>query len=246
MQNAKKGLKLMTISIIVMMVYTVAYSILLSIAVSADELTKLLNTIFEIFWTYGILGAAVVQVITFAIAMIGLKIAGRDNERFLKARKAKIFSLILAFVGVVAGIACVVGSIIGNSGKASDIIQYVVVGGYLLSAVSNILLVITEIIVFRSIAKGCREIAPTVGGISTAAFVSYILSLIFNIVLPIFPILLGIGENYDLMQKLISVVGYLESVASTAYSVLYIVLIFVTTHNIKKKEEPRMRTKLPR
>lgn len=247
MQNAKKGLKLMTISIIIMMVYTVIYSILMSLTASDKLSPELLERLFMFFVTFGILGSALIQVITYVIAMVGLKIAGKDNECFKKARKAKLFSLILSAIGVVAGIVCVLAFLFSNQeGDAGKILAILGEGSFFVSAGTNVLMIVTEVIAFHSITKGCREIAPTVGGISIATYAFYIIALVLNVILPVFPLAMNMLQASGIGTKLITVVGYVETLASTAYSVLYIVLIFVTTGNIKKKEEPKMRTKLPR
>ncbi|MCQ2795562.1 MAG: hypothetical protein MJ214_05110 [Bacilli bacterium] len=211
MANAKKGLRLLSFSIILNIGWSIAYAMLQSRSQDLGE------AIIK-FLSYGVLVTGVVLLICYVIDLVGLHIAGKDNKHFHRASFLKIASLVLAGVCLILGAVIIV-----NPGSRNTINT--------ITSVINIFTAVAEVVVLTSIIKGCKEISPRVRGNANFVYVCFIIELAITIALSF------MANTENPSEGLLLTIGALAivfAIAAILYAVFYIILIFRTTKNVGK------------
>lgn len=211
MANAKKGLRLLSFSIILNIGWSIAYAMLQSRSQDLGE------AIIK-FLSYGVLVTGVVSLICYVIDLVGLHIAGKDNKHFHRASFLKIASLVLAGVCLILGAVMIV-----NPGSRNTINT--------ITSVINIFTAVAEVVVLTSIIKGCKEISPRVRGNANFVYVCFIIELAITIALSF------MANTENPSEGLLLTIGALAivfAIAAILYAVFYIILIFRTTKNVGK------------
>lgn len=203
MQNAKTGLKMLSFSIILNLIWIIVNTILTPILTSANA------TLITI--------TSVVSLVCYVIELIALFKAGKDNARFKKAARIKIFNIVVAVLSIVFS---AVGTALIKNETIAGIVAIVLL---ILLVISFIL----EFVALFSIIKGCREIAPRVSGNSRLVSFFFVVYIIFSIVTSI------VGA-FPVVAVVSIVFGVISSVAAILFSIFYLLLIFRTTHNVGK------------
>lgn len=215
MSNAKKGLRLLSFSIILNIAWGVIYRLLQG---NSQNLSEFLSNIL----LYGILITGAVSLVCYIIDLIGLHIAGKDNKQFHRASFLKIISLVLAFVCFILGtIAIAKPETYETMQTANNVI--------------SIFTSVSEVVVLLSIIKGCKIISPRVKGQANFVFVCYVIQVACMIGLSF---LASMVLGYDHPNKTalvgILILAVIFAVAALLYAIFYIILIFRATANVGK------------
>lgn len=216
MANAKKGLRLLSFSIILNIGWGIAYSILQGNSKNlSDALVK--------FLSYGILVTGVIAVVCYVIDLIGLHIAGKDNNHFHRASFLRIASLVLAVVCLI------LGAINVAKPETEKIIATI-------TNVVNIFSAVAEVVVITSIVKGCKEISPRVKGLSNFVYGCFIIQLLITVILPfLVTYLVGADGKFSSSVGIaILALAVVYSIVAILYVIFYVILIFRATHNVGK------------
>lgn len=215
MSNAKKGLRLLSLSIILNITWGVIYRLLIGNSQNlSDVIVK--------FLSYGVIITSVVALICYVIDLVGLHIAGKDNKQFHRASFLKIISLVLAFVCFILGV------IAFTNESAAKGIQTA-------SNVINIFTSIAEVVVLLSIIKGCKVISPRVRGQANFVFVCYVIQVACMIGLS-FLATEALSYDHPGQTALVGilVLAVIFAIAALLYAIFYIILIFRATANVGK------------
>lgn len=214
MSNAKKGLRLLSFSIILNIAWGVIYRLLIGNSQNLPDLVVK-------FLSYGVIITSVVSLICYIIDLIGLHIAGKDNKQFHRASFLKIISLVLAFVCFILGVVAFT-----NESAAKGI--------QTASNVINIFTSVSEVVVLLSVIKGCKVISPRVKGNANFVFVCYVIQVACMIGLSFLATeaFYGKGSNATLVGIL--VLAIIFAITAILYAIFYILLIFRATANVGK------------
>lgn len=215
MVNAKKGLRLLSFSIILNIGWSIAYSILSGFA--TKDMESLLN-----FLSYGTLITSIVLVVCYLVDLYGLHTAGKDNDHFHRASFLKILSLVLAIVCMILGIV-----VATNPSTAQTI-----------STITNIVSVFTavaEVIVLFCIVKGCKEISPRVKGQANFVLVCFIVQVACMIALTFMASKVDLSNPDGGLISAVGAISVIFAIAALLYVISYIILIFRATANVGKR-----------
>lgn len=227
MKNAKKGLRLLSFSIILNITWAITYSILNSVAYNAGgDIIKNILT----FLSYGVLITSIVSLICFFIDLYALRCAGKDNKHFHRASFLKILSIICGFVCFILSIV-IVANVFDSSKTA------LVNSLELANSSMTIFVSIAEVVVLSSVIKGCKEISPRVKGLSIFVYICFIGQLVLAITSSFLVNKLISQPNFDTFKTIIFVLGIIYPILATTYTVSFVLLIFRTTANIGKERK---------
>ena len=205
MRNAKNGLRLICLSIIVSLMWAII-SVIVPLVNNTSDFTKNMATI-----TSG------VSIGCGALELFGLFIAGRDNAYFRASAKLKVSAILLVFVSFMLSISKHL--LAGN--------EFVVkILSISLLSVSFVSLLI-DVIVLNYILKGCRQISPRVRKLSIFVELCFVVSIIAEG-------LTGILNIVAPTSKFLTALAIILLISLLVFSVFYVILIFRTTKNVRK------------
>lgn len=215
MSNAKKGLRLLSFSIILNIGWSVIYAILGGIAANPNAAQSLVK-----FIGYGTLITAIVLVLCYLIDLYGLHTAGKDNAHFHRASFLKIASLVLAVVCLILGIVVVAKP---SSAGTIDTITNVI----------SIFTSVAEVVVLFCVVKGCKEISPRVKGQANFVLVCFVIQVVCMIVLS-FLATKAVAEQSEGTVGAVGILAIIFALAAILYAINYVILIFRATANVGK------------
>ena len=216
MSHARKGLRLLSLSILLNIGWAIALVIITNIA------DRNIESIAKII-AYSALISAGVSILCFLIDLIGLHIAGKDNKYFHRASFLKILSILCGIACLVIGI---IAAINANNKEMIKNLDFV-------TSVINIFVAVAEVIVLLSIITGCQDVAPRVKGLAVFVFICFIVEIAISIAVS-FLANNAIIQPTDAITKIATVLGIVYVILAGIYSLSYILLIFRTTANIGK------------
>ncbi|MCQ2794509.1 MAG: hypothetical protein MJ207_04105 [Bacilli bacterium] len=214
MKYAKKGLRLLSFSIILNIGWSVAYAILSGFV--KEDMEGLIK-----FLSYGTLITAAVLVVCYIIDLCGLHIAGKGNHKFHQASFLKIASLVLAIVCLILGI------VVATNPNAPAVIATII-------NVINIFTSVAEVVVLLCIISGCKEISPRVKGQANFVLVCFIIQVVAMIVLSFLAEKINLDDPEDKLIPAVAAISIVFSFAAILYAINYVILIFRTTANVGK------------
>lgn len=214
MNNAKKGLRLLSLSIILNIIWSIIAAILPGV-VGPDSSSEAVAWIIANI----LLITAIVSLVCYVIDLIGLHIAGKDNARFHLASKLKFITIGLAVVCIILGAVA-----LANPSAAQGLATA--------NSVINIIASVAEVVVLLSIIKGCKEIAPRVSGLSNVVLVTFTLMLLLTIIMSF--LMAGSTSIEDPKIIAAGIFGIIVAIDALVYAICYIILIFRTTANVGK------------
>lgn len=213
MKNARKGLRLISFSIIINIAWSIA-SIFIKESVSKS---------FSMY----------LQIIAFVILLIchlvyygGLRLAGRDNDEFRFACKLKLISLLLTIVNITFAIVVVM---IKNSTLEHVFIVF--------AMITNIVIQMSELFILLYVIKGCREISPRVLGLSKFVGGLFIAQTILIITLQVLSFVISkLNDNPSGSLLFITVIiAFVFSLVAILFAIFYVLLIFRATATVGKR-----------
>lgn len=215
MYDAKRGLRLLSFSIILNIAWSIAVSFLF------ENGSENFKTYIPVI-TLGIL------LVCYLVDFAGLHLAGHDNDHFRSAWKLKIITLVLT-------LAAIVFALIVAIKKDPDMQKTLST----FTMIVHIFALVAEVLVLIFVIKGCREISPRVQGLSKFVGGLFVLQTLLIIALEVLSYVIikndiptGDVENPIIIASLALAITF--SVFALLFLVLYILLIFRTTTNVGK------------
>lgn len=215
MTDAKRGLRLLSFSIILQIAWGI-FSAYCPSFIPDDSSFR----IFLPLITQAIL------IVCYLIDFAGLRIAGHNNNHFKSAWRLRIISLLLAVIAIAFAIVVVIKQ---DAALRKNLAIY--------EMIVDIVSAVNSVLVLLFVIKGCREISPRVAGLSKfvgGVFTFQTLLVIGMEVLSYFILkedLSGINHPVIITEVILAV---LFSICAIIFTVFYILLILRTTANVGK------------
>lgn len=216
MNNAKKGLRLLSLSIILVMAWGIVNALIPSFVAGDSPIRTYLPLI-----TQSIL------LVCFVVEFIGLEVAGRDNHNLKTAWKLKIISLALVFVAFILAIVAAANPNNADLRKNVAVFEMII----------DILAAVSSVLVLFFVTKGCNDIAPRVHGLAKFTKGSFILLTALIIAMEIITYIIlktGNEEANNPAVICLMVSAILFTITAIVFAVSYVLLILRTTANVGK------------
>lgn len=215
MYDAKRGLRLLSFSIILNIGWSIA----------AAFLSGSVSDNFKIYMPVITLG---ILLVCYLVDFAGLHLAGHDNDHFRSAWKLKIITLVMTLAAIIFAIVVAV--------KQDPEMQKTL---STFTMIIDIFALVAEVLVLIFVIKGCREISPRVQGLSKFVGGLFILQTLLVIAMEVLSYIIvkeGISTG-DVENPVIiatTAIAIVFSIFALLFLVLYILLIFRTTANVGK------------
>lgn len=216
MADAKRGLRLLSFSIILQIAWGIFSAYCPSFISETSNFRIFLPLITQ-----------AILIVCYLVDFAGLRIAGHSNNHFKSAWKLRIISLLLAVIAIAFAIVVVIKQDDDALRKNLAVYEMIV----------DIISAINSVLVLLFVIKGCREISPRVAGLSKfvgGLFTFQTLLVIGMEVLSYFILkedLSGINHPVIITEVIFAVIF---SICAVIFTILYILLIFRTTTNVGK------------
>lgn len=224
MLNAKKGLELLTISIVLQIVFIAVIAILVAVSETVglpdDILAQMTTT------------SSAVALSCFVVEVIGVNRAGEDSRRFRSAGKLAIAHLILEVLIFIL-------EIVANATANIKMVAFTM--SILIMVLTIATAIILTLILFKVI-KGCSDMSRRAMKISKVVIGTFIPTLVLIVAYVVFE---GVVSYLEIHQSQIAniisiVILVLALVTAVAFLITFIIMIFRTVRNVnfvKKKHK---------